>query len=288
MQSSYPSRDAPVGTNLVRTNMPKTTREQTHQFVLPGGRIQSFTWSVSIKGIDDPDKGNMGNNVPGTETIIVGKNPYHDNYMYALPHKTHYGFSVKSTWESDVDVFVDGTNPENLIGTWRITPKSNAWIWRSANVDRALVLLKADSKEGTGAGIKNDEYSGTIIFKMKPIVEEDTEAYQEMMRQQHAEADNCDDDGVAKCRKKKRRSVNNMNTESTSVRGFSAAGTAFGKKVNQTFSSAVIKRHINNYDHLQMNYVLVVDNTPKKEEFSCAYGHHMKPVPLTKRSDFGV
>lgn len=275
MQSSTVVRDAPIGTNLVRTNMTKTTREQTHQFVLPGGKIQSFTWSVSIKGVDDPDKGNGAYNVPGTETIIVGKNPYRDNYMYALPHKTHYGFNVKSTWESDVDVFVDGTNPENLIGTWRIIPETNAWIWRSVNVDRALVLLKADSKEGNAAGIKDDDYCGTIIFQMKPILEEDTEAYKIMHMSPPCTLEG---DGIS----------DNDYDNYRSARGFSAAGTAFGKKVSQRFSSAAYKRHINNYDHLKMNYVLAVEDAPKNEEYSCAYGHHMTPVPLTKRGDFGV
>lgn len=235
---------------------------------------KTFTikWGFRVWGYMD---NNTSKRVTGTVKKTHGSSPLEVRRMLALPNKTPYCVEVYSDREMDFEIYTDGTEPENLQGRWRIDPEksmSSGPIARSANVAKQLVVLKADSSAGRNAGIKDDSCAGMVVVKAYPVTFIQTERYLNDM------------DGVVKCRKKKY----TRHTESRgATRSFSAAGTAYGKKSDQTFGVAKSKSTVSDREHLELGMLLAIEEV-EDDEFSSAYGHNLqKAPPLPQRSDFG-
>ena len=233
----------------------------------------TLNWGFKVWGYSDDDTSKL---VPGTVKEIHGSNPVEVRRMFALPNKTPYCVEVYGDREMDFEIYTDGTEPENLQGRWRLDPEkshSSGPITRSVNVARQLVVVKADSETGRKAGIKDDNYAGMVVVKAYPITFVQTERYIN------------ETDGVVKCRRRKQRKDTGSRG---ATRGFSAAGTAYGKESSQTFGTAKTKTTVSHRDHLEIGVLLAVEDE-RNDEFSCAYGQNMPQVaPPAQRADFGI
>ena len=271
-----------VSSSTDELNAPSTTTREfrsdscTHEVTqayaeLPDKRF-TLNWGVKVWGYSGDD---TSRRVTGTVKEVYGSDPAEVRRMLALPNKTPYCVEVHGDREMDFEIYTDGTNPENLQGRWRLNPEeshSSGPIARSANVSRQLVVVKADSAIGRKAGIKDDDYAGMVVVKAYPITFVQTERYIN------------ETDGVVKCRRKKQRK---QSSSCGATRGFSAAGTAYGKESSQTFGVAKTKTTVSDRDHLEIGVLLAVEDS--HDDFSSAYGHNMQHTsPPARRSDFGL
>ena len=279
-----------TSTDFATTSLPEmdqsnnlTTSHQFRSDMCNHGVTQMYTelpdktfalkWGFKVWGYSGDD---TSERVTGTVKEIHGSNPLEVRRMFALPNKTPYCVEVYGDREMDFEIYTDGTEPENLQGRWRLNPEesqSSGPIARSANVARQLVVVKADSETGRKAGIKDDNYAGMVVVKAYPITFVQTERYIN------------ETDGVVKCRRKKHGKSSGYRG---ATRGFSAAGTAYGRTSSQTFGIAKTKTTVSDRNHLEIGVLLAVEDK-HDDEFSCAYGQntpHIAPPP--KRSDFGI
>ena len=231
------------------------TTNASHVY-MDNGTATTINWSLEVKGYNK----NIMQTVPGVRKVN------NDKVMYALENKTQYAICIRSDKEIEFEIYTDGLTQDNCQGRWHMNSGSSGWIMRSANVDRSFVVLKADSEEGKAAGIKDDQYSGMLIVKVYPVETEH-------------------DDGVAKCRKKKRNITRSAIDFTRRARNneFSAAGTAYGAKVDQTFNTVNCKKTVSDCEHITMNILLAC----QEPEFGCAYGHNT-PESYAMRGDFGI
>ena len=231
---------APVGSQLVHENCVSCKVMQTQTY-FDNGKVLSFDWGAEIKGW----KG--ARNVMGTKTTIVGKTPYLNKTMFALPNESEYWIRFYTDHEMDVEIFTNGIDEEHSQGVFRIMSGVSNWIKRSANVDREFMLFKPDSDLGKSAGIKNDEYSGVVMFKAMPITEKDTNEY-----------------------------------KSNEYKSNEYKSNEY--KSNETSVSDVVKYRIKNYEHLIISVLLTVSDEPETK-YSSAYGQTCGCAVVT-RNDF--
>ena len=255
---------APPGTNIIRERVSSASRKITQHFTDSPCLEREINYTVKMRG--------FANNhiIPGTHNVIVGETSDKDVHMFSLPHETPWEWSFSTDQECNVSLYTDGTDPEHCQGTWRFMPsrEQSQWIGRSANVDRKFTLVKQDTSEGKESGIKDNDNTGLVLFKVMPIVNYDTEEYRKSQ---------LNDDGLVKCRRKKTRSANK----------YSVAGTAYGEHSTQTFTTAKPKKTIN-ASHLETSFLLSCLETPspRTSKYDSAYGKNPEPPTRSTRNHF--